>query len=169
MWWQFVFQTGNSHNSAVAWYIWWISNVVDMFTTFGTHRDRLRTRALPNWNRKLIRDVNGRHFVNFNDVITTPPMVWFTWNLCADAKWDADDDLQVKIETGSRISTWRQFVSHTGNTLSQKGYHPTTNHNFNNSCRIPVIFGTNIAEKISKGGLIYHLTYLLYAPYLGKL
>jgi len=28
---------------------------------------------------------------------------------------------------------------------SQKGYHPTTNDNFN-SCRIPVIFGTNITE-----------------------
>ena len=28
----------------------------------------------------------------------------------------------------------------------KKGYHPTTNDNFNNSCPIPVIFGTNIAE-----------------------
>jgi len=28
----------------------------------------------------------------------------------------------------------------------KKGYHQTTNDNFNNSCPIPVIFGTNIAE-----------------------
>jgi len=28
----------------------------------------------------------------------------------------------------------------------KKGYHPTTNDNFNNSCPILVIFGTNIAE-----------------------
>jgi len=53
--------------------------------------------------------------------------------------------------------------------VSKKGYHPTTDHNFNNSCPIPVIFGTNIAEYMpSKGGLIYHLTYLLYSSYLGK-
>jgi len=31
-------------------------------------------------------------------------------------------------------------------TVSKKGYHPTTNDNFNNSCQIPVIFGTVIAE-----------------------
>jgi len=32
-------------------------------------------------------------------------------------------------------------------TVSQKkGNHPTTNDNFNYSCPIPVIFGTNIAE-----------------------
>jgi len=32
-------------------------------------------------------------------------------------------------------------------TVSQKkGYHPTTNDNFNNSCTNPVIFGTNITE-----------------------
>jgi len=32
-------------------------------------------------------------------------------------------------------------------TVSQKkGYHPTTIDNFNNSCQIPVIFATNIAE-----------------------
>jgi len=30
--------------------------------------------------------------------------------------------------------------------VSKKGYHPTTNDNFNNRCRIPVIFGTNITE-----------------------
>jgi len=28
----------------------------------------------------------------------------------------------------------------------KKGYHPTTNDNFNNSRRIPLIFGTNITE-----------------------
>jgi len=31
-------------------------------------------------------------------------------------------------------------------TVSKKGYHPTTNDNFNKSCRIPVISGTAIAE-----------------------
>jgi len=31
-------------------------------------------------------------------------------------------------------------------TVSQKGFHPTTNYDFNNNCRIPVIFGTNITE-----------------------
>jgi len=31
-------------------------------------------------------------------------------------------------------------------TVSQRGYHPITNDNFNNSCRIPIIFGTNITE-----------------------
>jgi len=31
-------------------------------------------------------------------------------------------------------------------TVSQKGYHPTTNDNFNSSCLIPVMFGTNITE-----------------------
>jgi len=29
--------------------------------------------------------------------------------------------------------------------VSKKEYRPTTNDNFNNSCPIPVIFGTNIA------------------------
>jgi len=29
----------------------------------------------------------------------------------------------------------------------KKGYHPTTNDNFNNSCPIPVIFGTIISEE----------------------
>jgi len=33
------------------------------------------------------------------------------------------------------------------NTVFQKkGYHPTTNNNFNSSCLIPVIFGANITE-----------------------
>jgi len=29
----------------------------------------------------------------------------------------------------------------------KKGYHPTTNNNFNNSCSIPVIFGITTASK----------------------
>jgi len=39
-------------------------------------------------------------------------------------------------------------LGHIGSsTLSlKKGYHPTTNDNFNRGCPIPVIFGTNIAE-----------------------
>ena len=45
----------------------------DIFEKFRTLGDpvRLRTTALSNWNRKLIRDVNGRHLENFSDVITT--------------------------------------------------------------------------------------------------
>jgi len=31
-------------------------------------------------------------------------------------------------------------------TVSQKGYHPTTDDNINNNCPIPVIFGTNSTE-----------------------
>jgi len=50
---------------------------------FGTLRDPglLRTCAVPTRNRKLIRDANGCHLENFIDVITTPPMVRFTWHL----------------------------------------------------------------------------------------
>ena len=63
-----LFETGSSYNSAMERYI---------FTKFGTvtDSDLLRTCALSNRNRKLIRDVNGRHLENFSDVITTPPMV----------------------------------------------------------------------------------------------
>jgi len=32
----------------------------------------LRTTALPYWNRKLIRDVNGRHLENCYDIIHMP-------------------------------------------------------------------------------------------------
>jgi len=56
----------------------------DIFAKFGTLRDPdlLRITALSNWNRKLIRDVNGHRLENFNDVIiTTPPIVRFTRNL----------------------------------------------------------------------------------------
>jgi len=44
----------------------------DVFAKFGTLRDSdlLRTIALWNWNQKLIRDVNGRHLENLNDVIS---------------------------------------------------------------------------------------------------
>jgi len=74
-------ETGCSYNSAVDW---------DNFTKFGTCRDPdlLRTCALPIRNRKLIRAVNGRHLENFSDVIITPPMAWFTWNLvCRRRCW----------------------------------------------------------------------------------
>jgi len=49
----------------------------DIFSKFGALRDLLSATALSNWNHKLIRDVNGRHLENFNDVLTTPPMVRF--------------------------------------------------------------------------------------------
>ena len=52
------YKTGSSYNSAVTW---------DIFTKFDTLSD-LRTGVLPKWNRKLIRDVSGRHLENFNDV-----------------------------------------------------------------------------------------------------
>jgi len=54
-----------------------------IFAKFYTVRDHvlLRTTSLSNWNRKLIRDVNGRHLKNFSDDITTPTMVVFTQNL----------------------------------------------------------------------------------------
>jgi len=59
-------ETGSSYNSAVE---------CDIFTKFGTlrHPGLLKTCAQPNRNRKLIRDVNGRHLV-----ITMSPMVQFT-------------------------------------------------------------------------------------------
>jgi len=49
-------------------------------TKFGTLRDPdlLRTCVLPNWNRKLIRDLNGCHLENINDLIITALMVRFT-------------------------------------------------------------------------------------------
>jgi len=55
----------------------------DIFVKFGTLRDPvlLRTTALSNWNRKLIRDVNGCHLENFNNVVTMLPMVQCTRNL----------------------------------------------------------------------------------------
>jgi len=64
-------ETGSSYNSAMERYI---------FTKFGTvtESDFLRTCALSNRNRKLIRDVNGRYLENFNNVITMSPMVQFT-------------------------------------------------------------------------------------------
>jgi len=64
-------ETGSSYNSAVDWYI---------FTKFGTltHPGLLWKCVQPNRNRKLIRDGNGRHLENINDVISTPPMVRFT-------------------------------------------------------------------------------------------
>jgi len=52
----------------------------------------------------------------------------------------------------------------------KKGYHPTTNDNFNNSCPIPVIFGKKYCwvNMPSNDGLTYHLTCLLYVRYLRK-
>ena len=45
--------------------------------------------------------------------------------------------------------------SSSSNTLCLKnGHHPTTNDKFNNSCPIPVIFGTNISKYAIKSGLI---------------
>ena len=42
---------------------------------------------------------------------------------------------------------WNQQANVGKYTLClKKGYHPTTNDIFNNSCPIPVIFGTDIAE-----------------------
>jgi len=68
-----LFETENSYNSAVE---------RDIFTKFGTvtDSDLLRTCALSNRNRKLIRDVNGCHLENFNDVITMSPIVQYTKN-----------------------------------------------------------------------------------------
>jgi len=40
-------------------------------------------------------------------------------------------------------STWAKLQC-----VLNKGYHPTTNDNFNSCCQSPVIFGTNIAEYI---------------------
>ena len=37
-------------------------------------------------------------------------------------------------------------LAHISTLCLKKGYHPTTNDNFNNSCPIPVIFGAVIAE-----------------------
>jgi len=62
-----LFETGSSYNSAVERYV---------FTKFGTvtDSDLLRICALPNRNRKLICDVNGR-LENFSNGITMSPMV----------------------------------------------------------------------------------------------
>ena len=43
-------------------------------------------------------------------------------------------------------------------TVSKKRYHPTTNNNFNSSCSIPVIFGTNIPERICYQKVVYFPT-----------
>jgi len=51
-----------------------------------------------------------RHFENGHDVITRPRMSQCRWNLVPYAESYADDDENVKMETGSRISIWRPFV-----------------------------------------------------------
>jgi len=43
---------------------------------------------------------------------------------------------------------------------------PTTNDNFNNSCRIRVILGTNIAEEICHRKVVWHTTSPVYCTYL---
>ena len=48
----------------------------------------------------------------------------------------------------------------------KKGYHPTTNDNFNNNCPIPVIFGTNIAKYICQRKRVWYTTSPVYCTYL---
>jgi len=57
-----------------------------------------------------------------------------------------------------------QIVTCIHTVLHKKSYPPTFTNNFNSSCPIPVIFGI----VPSKGGLIFHLTCLVYMPYRGK-
>jgi len=54
-------------------------------------------------------------------------------------------------------------------TVSQKRYHPTTNDNFNNSCRIPIIFVQILLSKyaIERWFNIPPLLFIV-RPYLGK-
>jgi len=46
----------------------------------------------------------------------------------------------------TRVSNTGQHKLSSSSLCLKKGYHPTTNDNFNSSCPIPVIFCTNIAE-----------------------
>jgi len=66
-----LFDNESSYNSAAE---------RDIFTEFSTvtGSDLLRTCALSNCSRKGIRNVNGRHLENFNDVINVSPVVRFT-------------------------------------------------------------------------------------------
>jgi len=54
----------------------WTRVATLVFKKFGTLTDIdfLMTCALPYWNQKLIRNVNGRHLENIDDVIITPPI-----------------------------------------------------------------------------------------------
>jgi len=63
----------------------------DMLVKFGTLRDLvisvLIITALSNCNRKMIRNVNGHHLENYNDVIHTPPIIRDSHGIwCSDAK-----------------------------------------------------------------------------------
>jgi len=51
-----------------------ISLLIMKFGTF-KYSDLLRTSALLKWNRKLIRDVIGCRVENWDNIITTPPMI----------------------------------------------------------------------------------------------
>jgi len=51
------------------------------------------------------------------------------------------DSEHIKTRKNNKMSLSHRDL----HCVSKKGYHPTTNDNFNNSCPIPVIFGTNIA------------------------
>ena len=44
------------------------------------------------------------------------------------------------------------------NCVSKKWYHPSTINNFNSSCPIPEISGTNIPERICQRKVVYFLT-----------
>jgi len=50
--------------------------------------------------------------------------------------------------------------------VSKKGYHPNTNDSFNNSCPIPLIFGTNIGEQICHRKVVWYTTSPVYCTYL---
>jgi len=62
------------------------------------------------------------------------------------------------------------FMNHNAYTLClKKRYHPTTNDNFNNSCRIPIIFVQILLSKyaIERWFNIPPLLFIV-RPYLGK-
>jgi len=82
-----------------------ISIFIMKFSTF-KYSDILRTAALSNWNRKLIRDVSGCRVENWDDIITTPPTILrfnMKFGMPMDASWLCQWRLQVKIETRSII------------------------------------------------------------------
>jgi len=64
------------------------------------------------------------------------------------------------------------FLDHPVHCVSKNVQHTTINNNFNSSCPIPVIFGTNIydmGEYTIEKWVISHFTCLVYIPYIGKL
>jgi len=103
-------QTGSSYNSAVDWYI---------FTTFGTLRD------LTFWRHAHYQTGTGSWFATSTAAILKivrrhnyPRMVRLTWNLVSRCKMRCDDDWQVKIETGSRISICPRSFPETGSSYN---------------------------------------------------